>query len=651
MLQVKVTARGALTVTRMIVLNTKLYRYGVFSFLFQFLSKVILTVCVTVVQITLLCKNTRMLFLCTFLSCASLFVLPTFSQEKDLDKEIQEIENKLKVLKEEVEKSKNKEVSENTDKEKPAKYKSKMKGKIPMEFLKSYLAQPEHIKAVRESEKLWFEDMLKIGFNFRPRFDSSHNLDFDKRTSDTLNFGTQNTQLYFIGSITDSIAFKLTIQDVRLYGGNNVPKVGPIGRFGLSNSIGVDYDPTVPNVKPVNIRNNTDIREAFIHLKDHIEGLEFFIGRQIFAFGDNRYVGHRNDTQMSSAFDGLRVKYNWSEYLSSDVFTSVLATDENAGGLTTSHGVKKGSINNTYLSGFYNTLNLKEVLLDAYIFNVSRKWEMANVPVTSMDRARQRDDLNTAGFRLTNRTDGLVLPAGKEWDFCIEASWQFGNNGEKIKAGWDRLDHKWNGKDVYMEKVQYRSHFFLAQTGYTFFKQFRAGIQYAFASGDKNRSDAAIGTYDASFATRAGGFPYFDSGTGIANNAFWSNIKDYSIHLMWKTESFGRFIFVAHDTYKAVKQDAWYNTNGGANLRQSTENFKNDPYANNHLGKKLYNEYDLIWMYYLKDYVSLWMGGAVLYGGDSIRNAKTNPWSTVQTDRYAFDRYATMFFAFAQLAM
>ncbi|WP_053522871.1 alginate export family protein [Leptospira noguchii] len=549
------------------------------------------------------------------------------------------------------------EIQEELAKEEP--YKSPYKGKLPGEFMKSMLLSPEHQEAVRRTDKLWFGDIFRTGFQVRPRFDYSHNADFDKRTQDDRNYATQNSQVFFVVDPNPYVAAKVTIQDVRVFGGEQSRKDGQLGYLGLSNSAGTELNSAPTTNNSVSIKNNTDLREGFVQLKNFANGFEIFIGRQIFGFGDNRYVGGRNDGQTGNSFDGARLKYN-SKYFNSEAFTSIIAEDSNAGaGNNTANGVKRGTVNDTYLSGLYNTVKFEDFHVDLYYFNVDRKWEQGPNPVTSQDRTRQRDDLNTVGFRLTNRTDNNRLPKTKAWDWTLEASWQYGYNGQRVNAGWDTLkqtvDGNPNSKRLYTERVEYDSKFFIAQTGYTFFDRFRVGIQYSIGSGDPNRTDNKVATYDASFATRSGGFPYFDSGNGIANATFWSNTRTKSIHLMYNSLNYGRFIFVVYDIQKASVNDAWYSSGGTANTGLTTENSTGAAFGGYKLGerggKRLFYELDLIYQFYLKDYVSIWTGGSYLLAGDAVRNARVNPWAPNINDRYTLDNRSYSFFLFVQFAM
>ncbi len=552
-----------------------------------------------------------------------------------------------------------KEIQEELAKEDP--YKSPLKGKLNNDLIRSMLLLPEHQEAVRKNESLWFGDIFRTGFHLRPRFDYIHNPDFDSRTQDGRNVGTQNSQVWFFADPTKYAAIKFTIQDVRVWGGDQSRRESQLGYLGLSNSAGVELNSAPTPNNSVNIQNRTGLREGFVVLKNFSEGFEIYLGRQVFGFGDNRYVGGRNDGQTGNSFDGARIKYSHKKF-SSEVFGSVLAEESNGGlGNNTSNGQRRGSVNDTYLSGIYNSIKLDNFVFDFYWFNIDRKWELPSRPASQQttntrDRSRQKDDLNTVGFRITNRTNGINLPKFKNWDYTIESVIQFGSTGQRVNADWDSFQVTYNNQRVYSQRQVYDSRFFLIQTGYTFFDQFRVGFQYSFGSGDDNRSDSRNKTYDASFATRSGGFPYFNSGAGITNSTFWSNTKIHSIHLQYNTEKWGKIIAVYYDTKKSSENDAWYSSGGSPNTGLSYENQTGGAFGGTNSigqkrGKRLFNEYNLIWQYYLKDYVSFWVGGAYLVAGDAIKGIRENPFAPNPEDRYTFDNKSYSLFAFVQFAM
>ncbi|TGL61686.1 alginate export family protein [Leptospira sarikeiensis] len=554
------------------------------------------------------------------------------------------------------------------DKEKApaAPYKSPWKGKLDGELLGTLLLTPEHQDSVKKSTNLWITDNLRFGLQIRPRFENFNNQDFDKSTSDSKNYVTQNTQFWTLLDINESFAVKLTIQDTRLYGQYKDPSGTGYGPTSFTNSIGTAYAPG----SQIPVKNNTDIREAYVIWKDFLPYTKLYLGRQVFSYGDSRIIGARNDSQIGNSFDGVRVAFDTKTWSTHAGYT-VLAEESNGpNGFVTANSQKVGgakSLNDTYLAFLYNTWKpSEELVVDLYEIGVVKKYNTTTATgplVDPNERTNGRDNLFTTGIRLSNRTaSGRSLPAGKSWDWGLEYAAQTGSTGQTINASWDTLNTTiGSGADkhaAYKETVQHDASFFLAQTGYTY-KGFRLGVQFARASGDPNRADGKSGTWDPLFATRSGGFPYFDSGNGIANAAFWANVRTSSVHIQYYDDTWGRFIFAVYDIRKDKVQDAWYDGNRNAvtgstgfdangdflankTVTGSTENFSNDRFMKNwQPGHRLLLEYDLIYIKKVSDYFSIWAGATVLYAGDAIKNQK----------QFNFDKNSTYFSLTLQFAI
>ncbi|WP_243393372.1 alginate export family protein [Leptospira perolatii] len=531
-----------------------------------------------------------------------------------------------------------------------APYKSPWKGNIEGELLNNLLLTPEHQSSVRKNTSFWLNDNIRVGFQVRPRFESFTNRDFDKSTSDSQNYVTQNSQFWALVDVSESFAGKVTIQDTRLWGQYKDPAGSGYGPTTLTNSIGTTYDTTKSPDNQVPVKNNTDIREAYFIWKDFLPYTKLYAGRQSFSLGDSRIIGARNDGQIGNSFDILRAVFDTKTWQTQAGY-GILAEESAPNGFNTANNQKAGgpnALNDTYIAFLYNTWKpSSDLVVDLYEVGIAKKYNTTtSKTVDPNTRTNGRDNLFTTGFRLSNRTaSGRSLPEGKSWDWALEAAFQTGSTGQQINATWDPL-HLTTGagakkQAVYKETVQHDASFFLIQSGYTY-KGFRVGAQFARASGDPNRTDGTAGTWDPMFGTRSGGFPYFDSGNGITNASFWSNVKTTSVHVSWVHEVLGRFIFAAYDVRKDKTQDAWYDgnrvavlgstgydangnfvTGNGTSVGGSTENLANNPFLKNWKpGHRLLLEYDLIYIKKINDSFSLWITTSLLKAGDAIKNQK-----------------------------
>jgi hypothetical protein len=536
--------------------------------------------------------------------------------------------------------------SNETTPKKQEKYESSMKGDIHPEFLRSMFLTPEQVSKVKKTDLLWIDNM-KVGLYLRPRYESKENFDFNKKTDDYASYTAQTTQIWFLVDPSPYYSLKVTVQDSRLWGGSQAPSSGD-NRYALTTGAGL-----VNSATPVITKNNTDIREAFILLKKtELLPIEIQIGRQVFAYGDLKILGPLNWLSNGFSFDGVRFMYN-SKYINSHVFGTVLSEQHSApGGTITANGRANGTIDDAYFTGIYNTIKPSDsFLIDIYGLGLHKKWISAQNPAIPEERSRERDNLITSGIRITNRTSNNNLPAQKNWDWTIESAWQSGYNGQRVNASWDVFEQKWDQKRIYTERVKYDSRFFSAETGYAIIQNLRIGAGYTYASGDPNRSDSRVGTWNPLFPQIAGSFPSWNIMNGQSTIVGFQNVKTYSIRLNYKTEKYGTFILAAYDTLKAKSQDGWYNVGGSVVTDGSSENFSNDYTKRDRLGKRLFYQYDFTWIFNYAENISIWSGASYIQAQDSIRNARDNPYAVDLNKRYTFDAKAIYMYLMVSAAI
>ncbi|EQA36044.1 alginate export [Leptospira inadai serovar Lyme str. 10] len=531
-----------------------------------------------------------------------------------------------------------------------APYKSPMVGKMSGEYLRSLQLTPEQNKAVRSNKDLWFQEKYRVGFALRPRYESQFNPDFDKTTPDNRNVFTNQTQAYLVGDINKNLIFKITLEDIRQWGGSQFPSGTGDGRFGLAGNAGVTYNTSTQKTVPVS--NPTSFREAFLDVRSSDESFRLRIGRQIAEFGDGRIIGARNFNQIGNSFDGLRFTAKRG-IQSLDVFGFVISSQNNASGLVTANGAANNSVGDAYFVGTNYWIKFANWIGgDFYDFTLLKRAIVSpTAPVYDSElRSRQSDQLNTYGFRLTNRTQNNFLPDGLKWDWTVEAAWQSGSTGQKVGTSWlqspGTTSINVNGQAIQNENQKYDAHFLALQTGYSPVNPLRVGIQYVYASGDPNRNDSSVSTWNPLFGARraaGGSIPW--SGANLSGVVFWQNVKDYSINIKYDFGKLGTFTFVSHFYYKAKLQDGYYNNNGY--VSGSTEDMANQN-ANNagatRLGKKIASEIDLIYQLTPYENLSVWTGIAFLRAGDAITNAKVNLLNPNPALQYTNQPNSTYFF-------
>lgn len=541
----------------------------------------------------------------------------------------------------------------------PKEYASPEWGKLSSEYTRSLQITKRQKKAIAEDKSTWFANRFKVGFGLRPKADSLQNFDFDRSSPDVRNTVANQTQFYLVGDIHPNLLFKITFQDIRLWGGETIPGGAAEQRFANVSNAGNLLDTR----KNPEVANNqySGFREAFLDLRTENKSLRLRTGRQILEFGDGRILGARNDSLNGNSFDAIRLTWK-GNFFTTDAFGSVLSTENNSNSLVSPNSQRLGGPGNVTYGGIHQNFKWENILsVDLYQFTLWQEDQQAKNPnpLSPTKTQRSENQLNTTGFRLTNRTLNNGLPTETGWDWMVEAAWQTGYTGERVAKDWLNVDGnlKTNpdtGETNFLsEAVRYKANIVGAQLGYSPTKEWRIGVQYIQASGDPNRNDGSVGTYNPLFATRrmAGGSIPF-SGNGNTGAIFWQNVKDYSLHIKYESNKWGTFIFNPHWYYKMKLQDGYYDNNNyvqGSNVTgetASTEDFFNSE-ANNpfrpSLGKRIATEINLIYIITPFDQVSFWFGASTLYGGDAIRNQKNNPWENDPLQRYNFKENASFF--------
>ncbi|MBW0433079.1 alginate export family protein [Leptospira yasudae] len=545
------------------------------------------------------------------------------------------------------------------------------KGGVSAEYNRHMFIDPELAKTVNKySNKLWINDWIKLGFYLRPRYESRNNLNFDKSNHAYTDRIMQTSAFYFLVDPSPYVTFKVTVQDTRVWGGESPANVGDIRAGFFSNTPTLSSDPNTPG-KPSNsiAQNNTSIREAFVMIKKLPLDAKVQVGRQVWAYGDQRMLGGANWTINGLSYDGARLMFDYENFSSHFFAARPYWTQSGVNGVLSSNDPKVNSTpgntnpssaqSDTTLFGTYNSFKiLNEAVLDVYNIDVVKKWIPQTTPASTADdvlaqnRKKQTDMLYTTGFRLTNRTNKNNLPEGKSWDWTIESAWQNGYNGQRIHKQFMGSDvtgtiEGVNLADTRTERVKYSGRFHLVQTGYTI-NNLRLGAQYTYASGDNNRADGSVGTFQTLVNPRFGVIPYWNNVTGLSENIDTKNLSSWNANITYKSEKWGMFqvAYIIND--KVQKNDAWYAINGGANsiagsalsspvatatnatgtmaTAGSTENYTGNAYTQSYsTGRNIYNELDLTWMFQVNDNVSIWTGAGFLIAGNSIRNYRNSP--------------------------
>lgn len=534
-------------------------------------------------------------------------------------------------------------------------YVSPMKSSgLTPDFTRSTFFEPELGKKVANRKKAWLNDWIRVGAYVRPRYEDRYNLSFDKSNKGYTSRAMQTSQLFFIIDPSPYFSAKVTVQDARVWGGETPASAGDV-RANTFDGTGTTTTNNSSGLTGNNIPSQTSIREAFILVKKLPLNAKVQLGRQILAYGDQRMIGGANWTINGLSYDGAKIMFDQDNYKIHFFGTKIAANQNGVNGVLSANAPvsavdpatgKTVVVNpgqpDQYLVGTYNSFTVKDwFLVDVYSIGVLTKKTASAGAKSDLDLnsantwSKQQSDLITTGFRITNRTANNNLPKDGFWgglDWAIESAWQSGATGQRTVK--DPLLNSYAQENiaglsatgqVYGTQAQkYSGSFHVFQTGYTFWEKLRAGVQYTYASGDRNRTDGSNGTFQTLPGPRFGVFPYWNNVSGLSENIDTKNLSSYNINLSYKTDNFGTFYAAYIVNNKVQTQDAWYAINGSANTGFTTESngAGQTTVAVGGTGKNIYNEVDFTWMYIINDYVSLWIGGGILTAGNSVKNQR-----------------------------
>ena len=295
--------------------------------------------------------------------------------------------------------------------------------------------------------KAW-KDKFKVSAEARYRLEAKDDFDFSQRADDTDTFHLLRLRLNLDANISDTLRAFLQLQDSRI------------------------FDSLSANRYSTAFRDEFDIRQAYLDIKNLFKGATLRAGRQELSYGEQRLLGGFDWSNVTQSFDAVKLMYA-EEKFSIDGF------------LSNKVPIDRANPNNLYddnegFHGLYATYKgIDKVTLDTYYF-LRKTTENVTFGPSGSDKL----DESTIGFRLKGeKLNGF--------DYSFEPMYQYGEFGSKdIKA-----------------------YAVVAQGGYTFEKSAwrpRVGLEWDFASGDEDSSDSERNTFDNLWPTNHLFYGYMD---------------------------------------------------------------------------------------------------------------------------------------------
>ena len=528
--------------------------------------------------------------------------------------------------------------------------------------------EPEPEPAITLADLEWLKGFRISGLiRFRPEF--KYNYDFDKTTDDNKEYVGQKIKLNILKKFTDDVQAKISFQDARLWGGTP----------GSDTGINTANDYTDESV---------DVREAWFEAKNLLGPIGLKAGRQILSYGDQRLVGGLEWVNSGRSFDGLLLKFE-SDFFSSHLWGMNIAEEDNdSAGNSTAVGQSNSSgitytctstgctvtatvvneIDDAYFTGWYNTLRFSDhFMMEVYYLGKHLKWKQAtvavaaipNAEITTQDRIQDRDNLYTFGTRLTNRTQKNGKKAPTFFDWTVEYAYQTGFTGRYVNPKWDtaapviplpavytsannpcRTSYTSGGCRLYTEKQKYDAYAYAVDAGITLGDIFRVGGEYNVSSGDPDRTDGTVGTFNNLFHTNHKFY-------GQADLVSWRNINAKSVNLTITTKKWGKLRLAFWEVDKQELQDGWYAVTGALKANTTSESSANSKYGNSTnsdgstswgvgtLRKHLFKEFDVTYSIKAKG-INWGVGYSQIIGGDSIQVVKEDILTAIANRKQKF---------------
>jgi len=253
-----------------------------------------------------------------------------------------------------------------------------------------------------------------------------------------------------------------------------------------------EYDSKRPNVPYVNAAegdDRLDLRQLYVDIGDPRDsGWSARVGRQMLAYSDQRLVGGFEWNNLARVFDGVKAVYNWADQRTTFDFlaTAVVTPGETASERVKDYTLDRSDPDDLFLGVYVqNSGAIGNTKLDAYLLYRGKTENSPNyvVPAPAFGNGNIRafdvpEKIYTLGLRLQNISSAPL----RGFDYIVEAAYQWGQARPGLPAttvsGFDWFDH--------------RAYAFHAETGYTWERSRfvpRLGVEYDYASGDKNPSD------------------------------------------------------------------------------------------------------------------------------------------------------------------
>lgn len=300
----------------------------------------------------------------------------------------------------------------------------------------------------------------------------------------------------------------------------------------------------VPGINGVEGGDYFDLRQAFVEIGNLKEfPLSLTIGRQALDYGDRRLVGDSRFSNVGQSFDAVKLRFQNDKFWV-DAFAARPVQ------------IRKNGINDSDSAdnffGIYGGTDALGFQTTEFYFLYRDKAD--NQPNLSPTNTKNPDGawrgpaqrIATIGTRWKSKEGAL-----HGWDYMGEFAYQFGT--------------LWTG-DRTTKRMNHHAFALALIGGYTWENVAwtpRLGIEYDYASGDKNPNDGSSQSFQNLF-------PANHQHYGFLDEFAWRNLHDARVSFSVKPHKNLELTLDYHAFWLAETTDYWYTSNGISTLRTTT---------------------------------------------------------------------------------
>jgi hypothetical protein len=254
------------------------------------------------------------------------------------------------------------------------------------------------------------------------------------------------------------------------------------------------------------------------------------VGRQEIIWGDHRLIGNFVWSNMGRTFDGARFMWE-TDAIHAEAFGAIVRET----GFDTGIGTEGDGDESVYAARFGLKKLIPGALLELMYIQKNQHDRTSNSAITTGFAAA--GDGKVLIHNIGARIDGK-LPNLEAVDYTFEAHGQFGDYGD----------------------LTHRAYAFAGRAGYTFRDVAwtpRFGLEYSFASGDKDPDDSHHGTFDNLYPTN-----HWQGNYGFIDLVSWQNVHNARANIKVVPTAKLTAQVDYHYFWLNHSADGWYFANG-----------------------------------------------------------------------------------------